>query len=227
MYAKYAEAMTATTVKTGQFQIVDDVKALATQFVTLYGVTDDEFTQAQLVDTYVDVLTENGSRGFTAPNGTVVILRGEAEAHDKVHESIHLLSADGGKTQIMNKYGTNLNEAFTEYFTLEACRAGGVAPFDAYTKEKTWGFPLFRLVGRDMAHRAYMDDDGMGEILEFVARRWMELTEVGETTRRMVPDAPAELQAAIAKVDETYMKWGWGQKAWKDFWNLIYGRRVL
>jgi len=124
-------------------------------------------------------LIEGKSRGFTAPDGEIYVLDGGKDPegkpstdHDKVHETVHLMSASGGLTKIKKAYGDQVNEGFTEYFTKRMCKELGVSDCAAYPQ---WKFiqRVERVVGYPALYKAYMQDGGPSDIIGKLADLWM------------------------------------------------------
>jgi hypothetical protein len=100
----------------------------------------------------------NGGGGFTALDGTVYMLASANDSSALYHELIHVLSAEGGVTQL-SKTKMNLNEGFTNYFAEELSTKYTKATFPAYPGATTWVRKFVTKYGRDVAYNIYFKDN--------------------------------------------------------------------
>ncbi|MEZ4453736.1 MAG: DUF4157 domain-containing protein [Nannocystaceae bacterium] len=133
------------------------------------GYAESHHTNLEYAREYI---TMNRSRGFTAPDGLVWVLRGDAELHDLVHETVHLCSAPAGKTKIRRAYGDEVNEVFTEFFAARYCDLLDVPAAVAYPRQLAFGEALAAAVGIPAMYDAYMKDQGLDAILTKLVEIW-------------------------------------------------------
>ncbi|MBA4180309.1 MAG: hypothetical protein C0506_06950 [Anaerolinea sp.] len=84
-----------------------------------------------------DEVMNKGGGGFTAKDGTVYMLESTKDSSALYHELIHVLSGEGGVTQL-SVTKTNLNEGFTNYFAEQLARKYGKTVYTAYPVATTW-----------------------------------------------------------------------------------------
>lgn len=204
----------------GKIAIVDDQEALAKALAADNGQPDD--WPAQL-----EKIKEDVSTGFTAKDGTVFLVRTAAIAHDRVHESVHVLSAQGGRTQILEDFNVSLNEGFTEYFTMAACQRQNIRSSGAYATQLAFVERIIAVVGVAAATQAYLGDGGLDAIITTLAERWVGRRQgiidanstngtIKFSARALVP--PESVEAAKPLLQAQLVAWKPTDAGWKKFW---------
>jgi len=163
-------------------------------------------------DFWFGMLQNNAGRGFTAKDGTIytattlpqegrkatkydppedLTVTNAGAEHDKVHESVHVMSAPGGRTRIIADYGEQLNEGFTEYFAIQMCQKLNVPVVPAYPDEVAFVRKLAANYGASKVYAAYLKNGGFAPILTDLIATWKEkdatLTANKSTQRFAVP----------------------------------------
>lgn len=161
--AKFLEDMSQESVKQGSIRLVDE-EGLIKGYASSHKTSEDYARE------YIKL---NRSRGFTAPDGLVWVLRDvPSTPHDLLHETVHVCSAPAGMTKIRREYGDALNEAFTEFFAERYCRLLKIPGAEAYPRQLAFGKALAEAVGVSEMYDAYMKDQGLDRIITRLVERW-------------------------------------------------------
>lgn len=236
--AKVDPAEGQDVLMTASANLLDDMKKQLKATQRLLRVPDAEAlaqamsresTEGQTVEQARQLIANNQGRGFTGASGTVYVLDNVPETeHDEVHESVHLMSAPGGKTKIMAEYGEQLNEGFTEYFTKQMCARLGVPDATAYPEHVAFMQRLEPVVGHDMLYTAYMKNGGMDPIIEALTDKWLqkddELFNGGIKTKPHAPPRQRNGTAGDRALSLVAMKKKFGTfpPPSLNFWNLVF-----
>ncbi|MGH8797792.1 MAG: hypothetical protein ACREXI_12105 [Caldimonas sp.] len=165
---------------------VDSVDALAAAMAAENGIS--KVAAREMID-------NNQGRGFTGKSGTVYVLGNTPQAaHDEVHETVHLMSAPGGATQIMAKYGEQLNEALTEFFTKQMCAKLNVPDAVAYPEHVAFMNKLAPVVGYGMLYSAYMKNGGFDPVINKLTDIW-----IGKSDALPTPQKPPNTKGVISR----------------------------
>lgn len=158
------DSLKSALLKGGKMIMVANKQELAEAYANDKNISVEQAMQG---------IDANQGRGFTATTGDVYVLDGAPETpHDQVHETVHLMSAPGRLTKILNKYGEQLNEGFTEYFTKEMCKKLKVEDAVSYPDHVAFITRVVGKLGYAAAYRAYMQDGGMDEIVAGLVKLW-------------------------------------------------------
>ena len=219
------------TVKTATADLLHDMKTAlvsARRMVTVDSV--DALAQAMATENGMskeaarEMIDNNQGRGFTGKSGTVYVLGNTPQAaHDEVHETVHLMSAPGGATQIMAKYGEQLNEALTEFFTKEMCARLNVPDAVAYPEHVAFMNKLAPVVGYHMLYTAYMKNGGFDPVINTLTDIW-----IGKNDALPGPQKPPSTKGVISRdkvfeaMDKKFLNnFPPGGPALK-FWNTVF-----
>ena len=126
----------------------------------------------------------------------------DTRKHDEIHESVHVCSAPGGKTKITAFCGGRdwLNEGFTEFFTITICDTLGVPKAPAYVPHVAFVRRLVTGCGLARIHKAYMKNQGLDEIIQHLAAKWLRMRAT-MTTSAAAHGNPYNMTRAIAPDD--------------------------
>ena len=105
-----------------------------------------------------DEVNNKGGGGFTAKDGTVFMLESTNDSSALYHELIHVLSGEGGVTQL-SVTKTNLNEGFTNYFAEELATKYGKKIFPAYPVATEWVRGLVAKITEQVAYNIYFKNN--------------------------------------------------------------------
>jgi hypothetical protein len=105
-----------------------------------------------------DQVFNKGGGGFTAKDGTVWMLASANDSSALFHELIHVLSGEGGVTQL-SVTKTMLNEGFTNYFAEELATKYGKKIFPAYPVPTAWVREFAGKVGNSTAYDIYFKNN--------------------------------------------------------------------
>jgi len=189
-------------VKAATADLLDDMKTAlvsAKRMVTVDSI--DELAQAMATENGMSkeaarqMIDNNQGRGFTGKSGTVYVLGNTPQhAHDEVHETVHLMSAPGGATQIMAKYGEQLNEGLTEFFTKQMCARLNVPDAVAYPEHVAFMNKLAPVVGYNMLYTAYMKNGGFDPVINKLTDIWISKNDTLPT-----PQKPPNTKGVISR----------------------------
>ena len=151
---------------------VSDIAALP-GMVTVVD-TKDKLVQALALDmvaraetpTTIDAVMANatdevmnkGGGGFTAKDGTVWMLASANDSSALFHELIHVLSGEGGVTQLSVTKGM-LNEGFTNYFAEALAKKYSKTIYPAYPIATAWVEKFARKFGDSVAYNLYFKNN--------------------------------------------------------------------
>jgi hypothetical protein len=185
----------AAAILTSDSQIVTQMKTVLIDSGRLKMAANvDELADLMATDKKIakqeaaDMISNNKGRGFTGSDGTIYVMEGAEAAHDIVHETVHVCSAPGGLTKILQQFGEPLNEGFTEYFTKEFCSMLGVADAPAYPNEVAFVRKLADQFGVASLHQAYLQDGGMDDLIGKITDKWEE-TALANAQLKIKPGA--------------------------------------
>lgn len=105
-----------------------------------------------------DEVMNKGGGGFTAKDGTVWMLESTNDSSALYHELIHVLSGEGGVTQL-SVTKTNLNEGFTNYFAEALATKYSKTIFPAYTVATAWVKKFVAKFGDSVAYNIYFKNN--------------------------------------------------------------------
>ena len=105
-----------------------------------------------------DEVMNKGGGGFTAKDGTVWMLESTNDSSALYHELIHVLSGEGGVTQL-SVTKTNLNEGFTNYFAEALATKYGKTIFPAYLVATAWVKKFVAKFGESVAYNLYFKNN--------------------------------------------------------------------
>jgi hypothetical protein len=120
-------------------------------------------------------LKENQARGFTDWQDTVWILSQGLADSDMIHELVHVLSGGGGQNKLRD-FSNQLNEGFTQYFTIRVCKNIGIKGEDikeAYPRQVSLVQALVAAHGLDIVYKAYFRGE-VENLLSAMARKYLE-----------------------------------------------------
>jgi hypothetical protein len=143
----------------GMVTVVDTkdklVKALAEDMVARAPAPT---TLDAVMPNATDEVMNKGGGGFTAKDGTVWMLESTNDSSALYHELIHVLSGEGGVTQL-SVTKTNLNEGFTNYFAEALAAKYSKAIFPAYPVATAWAKKFVAKFGESVAYNLYFKND--------------------------------------------------------------------
>ena len=172
------------------------------KFVDKEGLIDKFFADGQLSSPPAHTTRESAaayiestkSLGFTSqnlPGQPIFALDGPGGEHFARHEVMHLLSAEGGMTNIANT-STNLNEAITEATTRIVEDVLGRNDDETISARKN-AYPaltelILGVVNSDEKIMAglfegYIKDKGINELVEPMVDRWRERSDSGQINK--------------------------------------------
>ena len=105
-----------------------------------------------------DEVMNKGGGGFTAKDGTVWMLESTNDSSALYHELIHVLSGEGGVTQL-SVTKTNLNEGFTNYFAEALATKYSKTIFPAYPVATLWVKKFVAKFGESVAYNLYFKNN--------------------------------------------------------------------
>lgn len=105
-----------------------------------------------------DEVNNKGGGGFTAKDGTVYMLESANDSSALYHELIHVLSGEGGVTDLA-KTKNNLNEGFTNFFAEELATKYGKKIFTAYPVATEWVRGLVAKITEQTAYNIYFKNN--------------------------------------------------------------------
>jgi len=165
-------ALGAGTAKAMLSQVQQDKRAIICKDMDALAAAMAE-DEDSTVEAAKERLLKNKARAFTAEKtGVIYFLKCPETPHDEIHETVHLVSAPGGKTVILSKFSELLNEGFTEFFTIKYCAELEVEVAPAYPEEVSFVTKLAKAVGLPMLHSAYIQNRGLDAIISSLADRW-------------------------------------------------------
>ncbi len=211
--------------------LLDDMKLKLTQTKRMVMVDNvDQLAEAMSrengmsIPAAAEMIANNKGRGFTGKSGTVYVLGNTPEAaHDEVHETVHLMSAPGGATQIMGKYGEQLNEACTEYFTKQMCAKLNVPDAVAYPEHVDFMKKLAPVVGYNLIYTAYMKNGGFDPVISKLTDIW-----VGKMEDLPTPQKPPNVKGvvnrdkALEAMDKKFLNNFPPSGPAMKFWNTVF-----
>ena len=213
--AKLLQGLVTNMKLTKGLVLVDSVDALAGEMGKENGISKQEARQ---------MIDSNQGRGFTGKSGTLYVIGTAPEAdHDVVHETVHLLSAPGGGTKIMAKYGEQLNEGCTEFFTKKMCAQMKVKDAAAYPAHVAFMNKLVGVVGLGMLHTAYMKDGGFDPVLAKLADIW-----ISKDSTLPGPQKPPKVKGSIARdkavesLDKRFQSGFPPEGPGMKFWDIVF-----
>lgn len=130
------------------------IDALAVDLAARAGASSVDQAHRQAATNDVN----NGGGGFTALDGTVYMLESANDSSALYHELIHVLSAEGGVTQL-SKTKMNLNEGFTNYFAEQLSEKYKKRTFPAYPVATQWVRQFATKYGDATAYNLYFKDN--------------------------------------------------------------------
>lgn len=213
-------------ILTSDTQIVTEMKDVLTGSGKLVMASDlDQLAQFMATDKNIEkaaaakMIADNQGRGFTGKDGTIYVVEGAASGHDIVHETVHVCSAPGGKTQILAEFGESLNEGFTEYFTKQFCAKLGVADAEAYPNQVAFITQLANAVGVAPLHTAYLQNAGMDALINQIATLW---ETKAQTNKKLLPQPNAKDHGKNCdNVRSKFKNFDPGNAPWMKFWKTF------
>ncbi len=174
--------------------LADDLVTRATEPTTL----DDVMPNA------IDEVMNKGGGGFTAKDGTVWMLESANDSSALYHELIHVLSGEGGVTQLSATKGM-LNEGFTNYFAESLATKYGKTIFTAYPIATAWVKKFAAKFGDSVAYNLYFKDNEalLFSTLAKQMRANLVADKVTHDANKLVkaPDKPAATKFKLTEVN--------------------------
>lgn len=151
-----------------------------------------------------DEVMNKGGGGFTAKDGTVWMLESANDSSALYHELIHVLSGEGGVTQLAGTKGM-LNEGFTNYFAEALATKYGKTIFTAYPIATAWVKKFAAKFGDSVAYNLYFKDNEalLFSTLAKQMRANLVADKVTHDANKLVkaPDKPATTKFKLTEVN--------------------------
>lgn len=124
--------------------------------------------------TMLEEIKCNGYVGMTTPEDVIYILSEGDSKRDAVaviHEAVHVLSGQGGNTQMKREY-PHWNEGFALYFSRLYCASRGWPQFYTCKKQVVLTCSVVAVVGETLVMESYFCDNGLDAMLDVFVDRW-------------------------------------------------------
>jgi hypothetical protein len=126
-------------------------------------------------------LDDNKARGFTNQKSEMWFppeSAGGTALSDIIHETIHVMCAQGGAGEVLRVLDTSFNEGLTQMFTIQVCTQHGIPVEEAYPEATKFNQELYKKYPTEL-YNAYFKQN-VDALLDSILKNWGAGVEKGK-----------------------------------------------